>query len=201
MKFFCLIVFVAASGVSALAQTNSVLPMPHGPTRIDSDNADFDMAGHAAVYRGHVRVNDPQMKLTCASLKATLSPTEGRVNHIVAETNVVIDFVDEKGQRDHVTSDRAIYDYKIQSGVTNETVTFLGNAKIENAQTILTGEPIVWNRVDNSVTARNQKMIFKQNPDGALLNTNLPFSKTNLPPGTIQNIDRMIIPQGIPQNP
>jgi lipopolysaccharide transport protein LptA len=176
VKFFCLIVLIIAAGVSTLraqTNTNSVLPMPRGPTRIDSEGADFDMAGHKAVYHGNVRVDDPQMKLTSARLVADLPPAGGRVDHIVAETNVVIDFTDEKGQTMHATSDKAVYFYNVQNGATNETVTLTGNAKIENVQGWLTGEPIVWNRANNRVTAENQKMIFRQNSNG-MAGTNSP---------------------------
>jgi hypothetical protein len=40
-------------------------PAPRAPTLIDSDSADFDGNGHRHLSR-HVRVDDPQMKLTCA---------------------------------------------------------------------------------------------------------------------------------------
>ena len=77
---------------------------------ISSDSADFDLTGHEAIYRGHVRVDDPQMKLTCEQLIADVPQSGGHVNHIVAETNVVIDFMDNKGQTNHATGDKAVYD-------------------------------------------------------------------------------------------
>ncbi|MDD5139286.1 MAG: LptA/OstA family protein [Verrucomicrobiales bacterium] len=191
------------------AQTNDAdTPKPpRPPTLINSDSADFDLTARRAVYRGNVRVDDPQMTLTCELLTADLPHTGGLMKHIVAETNVVIDSVDEKGQTNHATSDKAIYDYNVQDGVTNETVTLTGNAKMENSQGTLTGEPIVWDRAKNRLTATNQKMVFNQNIASSLTNTNAPAAKTNLPPktsdwpitktntppGTIQNIDKMII--------
>jgi lipopolysaccharide transport protein LptA len=174
-KIFLILWFAAAAGSWSHAQTNTntVLQMPREPTRIDSDRADFDIAGHKAIYRGNVRVNDPQMKLTCAQLVADLPQPGERMNHIVAETNVAIDFVQEKNQTNHATSDQAVYLYNVQKGVTNETVTFTGHAKIETAQGWLTGEPIIWNRVNNSLTARNQKMIYRQTTtNAAAVNTN-----------------------------
>ena len=51
--------------------------LPRGPTLISSASADFDLAGHEATYRGHVRVDDPQMKLTCEKLIADV-PAGGR---------------------------------------------------------------------------------------------------------------------------
>lgn len=194
-----------AGGVLLHAQTNAATKPVRAPTRIDSERADFDLAGRHAVYRGNVRVDDPQMQLTCEELTADLPQTGGHINHLVALTNVVMDSVDDKGQTNHATSDKAVYIYNVENGVTNETVTLTGNAKVESAQGWMTGEPIVWNRANNSIHAENQKMILRQSLTTALVNTNapaaktnfppgttdLPLSKTNYPPGTIQNIDRI----------
>lgn len=192
MKIIHLIaLLVVAGGWNLRAQTNPTAAPAHAPTRIDSDRVDFDLNTHQAVYQGNVRVDDPQMKLTCTHLVVYLPESGGRPNRIVAETNVVIDFADEKSQKMHATSDKSVYVYAIQNGATNETVTLTGNAKVENAQGWLTGEPIVWDRASNHLTATNQKMIFRQNLDGAK-------TGTNLPPGTIQNIDRLTLPPSQP---
>ena len=98
-----------------------------------------------------MRVDDPQMKLTCEQLTADMPQAGGRPNHIVAETNVVIDFTDDKGQTNHATSDKAVYDLQVQDGVTNETVTLTGNPRrVENAQGTQAGDVIIWNRVNNN---------------------------------------------------
>jgi lipopolysaccharide transport protein LptA len=178
VKFFYLITLaVLSAGLDLRAQTNADAA---APTRIESDSVDFDLNLDArkAVYTGNVRVDDPQMKLRCARLTVNLPADGGRVDHIVAETNVVIDTTNANGQEMHATSDRAVYFYEVKSGVTNETVTLRGHAKVENAQGWLTGEPIVWNRANNSLSATNQKMIFRQNLDGAMTETNSPPNKT-----------------------
>ncbi len=92
---------------------------------------------------------------------------------------MVIDFTDDKGQTNHATSDKAVYNYNVQGAVTNETVTLTGNAKTENAQAILTGEPIIWNRVNGSLTATNEHTIFRQNLDSAMTETNSTAASTN----------------------
>ncbi|HXI71830.1 MAG TPA: LptA/OstA family protein [Verrucomicrobiae bacterium] len=209
MNKIYLIAGLVLAGGMLHAQTNvtDTPNPPRPPTLINSDHADFDLTVHRAVYWDNVRVDDPQMILTCVRLTADLPPSqaEAQLKHIVAETNVVIDSVDEKGQTNHATSDKAIYHYEIKNGVTNETVTLTGNARMQNSQGILTGEPIIWDRINNHLTAINQKMVVNQNIGSALINTNstphktnspprtpdLPLSKTNLPPGTIQNIDRI----------
>jgi lipopolysaccharide transport protein LptA len=197
--------FALASAGALVAQTNTNAQLsvtatnkpetaPRAPTRIDSDRVDFDTTARRAVYQGHVRVDDPQMKLTCAYLIADL-PVGGHVNHIVAETNVVIDFTDDKGQTNHATSDKAVYDYGVQNGVTNETVTLTGHPEVENAQGTLTGEPIVWDRANNHFSAVNETMIFRQNLDNTLLKTNPPAVKTNAPTGT--NPPAVLIPNDL----
>ena len=216
MKRFSLIVMAALCGWLVHAQTNATEPgspasattnapatppPPRAPMTIVSDKgADFDLNGHQAIFRGHVRVDDPELKLTCALLVADVPPAGGRPNHIVAETNVVIDFTDPKGQTNHATGDKAVYVYNVQNGVTNETVTLTGNPQMENAQGTQAGDVIIWDRASNKIHFENPHMIFRQNLNGAVANpnpapagTDTPvINKTNLPPGTIQNIDRMI---------
>lgn len=199
MKRFCLILIAALGGWSVPAQTNVTdsLPTPHGPTLITSDSADFDLGRHEATYHGHVRVNDPQMNLTCEQLVVGVPPAGGHVNQIVAQTGVVIDFLTDKGRTNHATGDKAVYAYSEQGGTTNETVILTGNAKVENEQGWLTGEPIVWDRQNNHLSASNQRMIYRQNFSGlaadtnpAAAGTNPPVRNlTNSPPGTVENTD------------
>lgn len=198
---------VLAGSLSAQTNVTDTPKPPRAPTLINSDHGEFDLTARRAIYYDNVRVEDPQMTLTCVRLTADLPQAQsgGQMKHIVAETNVVIYSVDEKGQTNHATSDKAVYDYNVEAGVTNETVTLTGHAKMENSQGTLTGEPIIWDRTRNRLTATNQKMVFNQNISSAMTNTNvaaaktnippkisdLPITKTNLPPGTIQNIDRI----------
>ena len=182
-KIYLIALLVTLGCGTSRAQTNgSVTPKPaRGPTLITSHRADFSNVARQMTYIGDVRVDDPQMTLTCAQLVADLPPDGGHIQHIVALTNVVIDSVDDKGQTNHATSDKAVYFYNVQNGVTNETVALTGSAKVENAQGWLTGEPIVWDRANNSLHAENQKMLFRQNISDVMTNTNSAASKTNRP--------------------
>jgi len=199
MKRFCLILIAALGGWSVPAQTNvtDALPAPRGPKLITSDSADFDLGRHQATYRGQVHVSDPQMNLTCERLVADVPQAGGHVNHIVAQTNVMIDFLDDQGHTHHATGDMAVYTYSEQGGTTNETVTLTGGAKVENEQGWLTGEPIVWDRQNNHLSALNQRMIYRQNFGGpaadtnpAAAGTNPPVRHpTNSPPATVENTD------------
>jgi lipopolysaccharide export system protein LptA len=148
---------------------------PRPPTKIDSDySADFDLTKRQAIYRGHVRVDDPEMKLTCGWLLAEVPQEGGRVNHIVAETNVVIDFTDPEGRTNHATSDKAVYVYNVENGVTNETVTLTGNPQMQNAQGMQAGDVIIWDRVNNRVHFDNPHMILRQSLNGTPAGSNSP---------------------------
>jgi lipopolysaccharide export system protein LptA len=185
---------VAEQNPPATAATNAPAaptpPPPRPPTRIESDNsADFDLNGRQAIYRGHVRVDDPEMKLTCGLLVADVPQAGGHPNRIVAETNVVIDFTDTKGQTNHATSDKAVYSYSVQNGVTNETLTLTGNPQMENAQGTQAGDVIVWDRANNRIHFENPHMVFRQNLSIAPPMTNSPPAQTNPPPGAVQGND------------
>jgi lipopolysaccharide export system protein LptA len=171
----------AAAEILALVTTNAPPPKPpppRAPTQIDSDRADFDyLNGRQAIYSGHVRVNDPRMTLTCAQLTVDLPPTGGRINHILAETNVVIDATDDKGATNIVTCDKAVYDYNVLGSVTNDTVTLTGNPQIVNAQGTNTADKIVWDRTNGHIRETNPHM-SGENLGGAGANTNgLPAPK------------------------
>jgi lipopolysaccharide transport protein LptA len=179
VKFFCFIAFFALANVRELpAQTNAPVA-PRVPTQISSESWFYDNTARQMIYRGHVHVDDPQMKLTCVWLIADLPQGGGHINHIVAETNVVIDFADDKGQTNHATSDKAVYDYNVQGTVTNETVTLTGRAQVENVQEMLKGEPIVWDRANNHFSAVNETMVFRQNLDNEIIRTNSTAANTN----------------------
>ncbi len=188
MKIIYLMALLALTGGGwSQAQTN----LKTAPTVITSKHGFYNNGNRQVIYTGNVQVDDPRMKLTCEQLIADLPPVGGHNNHLVALTNVVMDSVDEKGQTNHATSDMAVYDYKVVDGVTNETVTLTGNARVRSGQDWMTGEPIVWDRVNNSMRVENPKMILYQNSTNSLMNPNTSPSKTNFPPGTIQNIDRI----------
>ena len=165
---------LAVAGGLALAQTNAPAPQapPHQPTEISSDSADFDLNIHRAIYRGHVSVIDPKVKMQCELLVLDLPAAGGHLQNVNAETNVVIDFTDESGQTHHVTSARAVYAYNVAGAVTNETVTFTGNPKVESAESTILSEPLVWDRAANKFHFHNEIMTFRQNLNGFGVGTN-----------------------------
>lgn len=190
MKIFRFL-FAAALPLAAHAQTNlPVPPLPvmtntgpalvatnkpvaeRAPTEIFSDTADFDLKNRLGVYRGHVRVIDPQMKLTCDTLTAHVPASGGRPESIVASGNVKVEGADDHGRPVRVTSDKAIYHYKVANSVTNETITLTGNVYVDSAMFKGTGDPIIWDRVNDSIHVENQDMQIQ--PEIKKIGTNAP---------------------------
>jgi len=184
------ILLLLLGALPAPAQTNvttATLPTARGPTLISARTGDFDLNAREAVYRGHVRVDDPQMQLTCEQLSADMPQEGGHVSHIVAETNVVIDFMDNKGLTNRATGDKAVYIYSVQGGVTNETVTLTGDPQpqMEDGQgNTIVGDVIVWDRLSNHWTASNFKIIYRHSLINSPAATNA--APANPPPGTNQ---------------
>jgi lipopolysaccharide export system protein LptA len=204
MKTFSVIaLLVVTASLTACAQsnTNAAPPAPR-LLAIDSDSESIDGIGRTVAYRGNVRATDPDMKLTCELLVADLPRTGGRISHIVAETNVVIDATNSNGQAMHTTCDKAVYIFNVENGVTNETVTLTGNPQPRVIVPEGTNEAdvIIWDRANNGLKfIGNQHVVghesfsvgtdAKQRPAAT---TNESSGRiTNSPPGTIENVDRI----------
>ena len=192
MKTFCLIALVAVTaGLAARAQSNTNAAPPFlRVTDIYSDSADFDWLGHTATNRGNVRVIAPDMKLTCALLIADLPQSGGGLNHVVAETNVVLDAKDSNGKPIHATGDRAVYVYSVENGVTNDTVTLTGNPQpqVVVPEGTNVADVIVWDLANKSYHWFGNYH-FIANPDytPAAATNNPTAPKINLPTGADTN--------------
>ena len=166
-----LFLLVAACGGAAWAQTNLALPkgVPGQKTVITSDSGYYDNATRQLVYVGHVLVVDPRIKLQCDRLLVDVPEPGQPLKHLFAEateTNVVIDFVDEKQQNYHVTAANAVYAYGVVNSVTNETVTFTGTPghapRVVTSQGIINSEPLVWDRVARRFIFNHYSMELQQ---------------------------------------
>lgn len=154
----------------ALAATNA--PAVRPPTEIFSDTADFDLKNRIGVYRGHVRVTDPQMQMTCDLLTALVSTNGGRPESIIASGNVKVEGLDDRGRSVRLTCDKAVNLYQATSTATNDTITLTGNVHVDSALFKGTGDPIIWDRVSDTIHVENQDMQIQ--PEIKKAGTNLP---------------------------
>jgi lipopolysaccharide export system protein LptA len=167
MNKILLLLLAAGCGSVVWAQTNTSPAAKEPPQQeIGLHSAHFQYDGNARqlVYYDRVRATNAQGALTCERLTINLPPegsASSRPTNAVAETNVVIDFVD-RGDTNHLTCDKAIYDYRIVGGVTNETFTFTGHATNSSAKAWITGEPLIWDNVTGRFSGANSESHFKQ---------------------------------------
>jgi lipopolysaccharide transport protein LptA len=154
MKVFWNILFTFGAVAMLRAQTNSIPPpKPRAPTQIFSDKVEMDVKDRSAIYSGNVRVEDPQMKMTCELLTARMITNSTKIESIVAERNVVIDGIDNKGETSHGTADKLVYTFKIMNGVTNETIELTGKPQLTNTMGGFVGDPIKWDITSGRITA------------------------------------------------
>jgi lipopolysaccharide export system protein LptA len=172
-KFFVFSAVLAAGFVLALllnssaAETDSaaLAGTTTNRTTITSMAGDFFLKSNVFVYRGDVHVDNPQMKLRCELLVTEaprLKEDEGRFDRATAETNVVIDWVDDKGPN-HATAQKAIYTYTRTNTAmapsanwqTNAFIILIGNPVVTNVQGVFRSDPIVWDRIKDVITTTN----------------------------------------------
>jgi len=141
-------------------------PATNGDTIILSDNGFQGFYKvKTYIYTGNVRAYNPQMKLRCELLTIEAPEVEdGKFNRVTAETNVVIDWVDEHGTN-HATADKAVYTYVVTNLAklpetkyqTNSAVVLTASpyAHATFGQETLEGNPIVWDRAHDMIYTTN----------------------------------------------
>jgi lipopolysaccharide export system protein LptA len=171
---------LSATGAIVWAQTNQPAAKPgEQGVLIHSDSGYFDGLANQMVYLGHVMVTDHlRVTLNCERLTVDV-PKGGDPTNVVAETNVVIDLIDEQGQTNHVTAEKAVYAYLVVDSVTNQTVTFTGGnptPKVDNPRAIITGEPLFYNVRTKKFDGKDFSMLIKPQPGSGGTNGASPFN-------------------------
>ena len=174
---------MSLSCVPAWAQTNApAAATVEKELKINSDSFYFDGITNQLVYLGHVFViyNDKDT-LTCERLTVDFPADRGNPTKIVAETNVVVNVLDEKGQTNHITADKAVYSYQLLNpstnvvksitnvvyAVTNEIIQFSGGnqlPKLERGGSSLVSDVILYDLITRKAhgVGPHTEMKFKQ---------------------------------------
>jgi lipopolysaccharide transport protein LptA len=163
--------FPAATNAAAANVSTNKPARERPPLDIVSDSGYFDLKNRVFIYTNHVLVTDPQMKLTCEVLTVEApQTTNGKYNRVTAERNVVMDFRDDKGRNNHATADKAVYTDSITNSITgsvtnsitNNVVILTGNPVVTNLDGMMRGDPIVWDRIKNTVFTKDQETTIHQ---------------------------------------
>ena len=183
--FLCLLVSAAQAAQEtanplAIASTNAAAAAAalKSPIVITSRTSEVNLRSNVVVYLGDVRVTEDTMSLTSDFLVASMPQKGGRIERILAETNVVLNMTDERGQKVHGRGERLLYSYRATETETNEVVELSGNPVIETDQGKTSADVITFDRMTGRVRFQNPHMQIEQ--EGSL--TNL-LSPTSLLPG------------------
>lgn len=182
-----ILALVTTNHPAAAPATNRPPQRQRGPIIIKATGPSvFDMENHWVTYNENVCVKDPQMTLTCQWAKAEFSASWDQATNIVAVTNVVVDYIDPKGQKGRALGDKAVYLFQVQNGLTNETITLTGNPpEIEQGPDYtnhMTGSQIVYNVLTGRMIVSDSTIVFwpgTNSPSGSNSQSqnNLPFAK------------------------
>ena len=144
------------------AQTNAPDAAARTPTEIYSDTADFNTKTRVVIYRGHVRVDDSQMHLTCEVMTARTAEEGGHIENIVAEGNVIVDMVNQ-GQTNHATGRKLVYTYKVEYSVTNDMAVLTGDPRFEQGNSWMAADSISWERTTGNIFFTHPHGVSKNN--------------------------------------
>jgi lipopolysaccharide transport protein LptA len=92
----------------------------------------------AALFRGRVRIEHPQIKETCEELTMLTPPELGKAGRmVIAEPAVVFDVVDDQGRTFHGTGDRAVYTHRLTATLTNDLMELTGRPAVLAATNVV----------------------------------------------------------------
>ncbi|NLB55251.1 MAG: hypothetical protein GX811_05715 [Lentisphaerae bacterium] len=137
LSIFCVLSCIADTYAEEASETNKVADNPLQQTVITSTRLTYDKEKGFALFDENVVVEDPQLKMKCASLKIEFD-ADDNVVLLEAEGDVVM------AQDDKIAiGDRARYD------VIEGKVSLAGNPKVRRGGHEISGDTIVFWRNDN----------------------------------------------------
>jgi lipopolysaccharide export system protein LptA len=98
----------------------------------------------AALFRGHVRIEHPQIKETCEELTMLSPPELGNAGRmVIAEPAVVFDVVDDQGRNFHGTGEKAVYTHRTTTTLTNDLMELTGHPAVLEATNVVGRNSII----------------------------------------------------------
>ncbi len=123
---------------------------------------------NAALFRGHVRIEDPQLKETCEVMTMLTLPELGKDGRmIIAEPSVVFDVVDDQGRSFHGTGQKAVYTHRLTTTVTNDVMELTGQpAMLETTNVVGRNNIITLDLASHILTAPGKYTLRYTPPPG-----------------------------------
>ena len=118
------------------------------------------------LFRGHVRIEHPQMNWVCDEITMLTPPELGKAGRmIIAEPEVVFDVTDEKGQRFHGTGKKVVYTHRVTTTLTNDVVVLTGTpAMLEATNLVGRNDIIKFDLASYTITAPGKYKLWGAAP-------------------------------------
>ena len=192
MKTLLLLLLVALGAEIARAAQPAPLAVTNQNLLITAKTLRYDHTAGVAIYKGDVRVEDPEMIMNCGSMIVRLQtgPKPGATNNPAATatptnaapaaTNTAAaktmwEFDSRKISSVDAEQDVVIFLKKDKSKATGDKAVFTagtgmmeltGNSYIETENGYLVGDVIIWDRNANTLNATNPRTVLKSDLKG-----------------------------------
>ncbi|HEY9175403.1 MAG TPA: LptA/OstA family protein [Verrucomicrobiae bacterium] len=142
-----------------------------GPPTLITCN-EYELSPEAVAFRGRVRAEDTQMRLTCDTLTVKLSPGGTNVVGITADQNVVMSLIETNGQVTTATCAQAVY------AAADEVLELLGQPLVRRSDGSSFTAPVVkLNRATGTVSALGKARAVWLTPGNETNSPVLPFDR------------------------
>ena len=136
---------------------------------------EYFLTPDSGLFRGHVRIEHPQIKETCEDLTMLALPELGKDGRmIIAEPAVVFDVVDDQGRSFHGTGRKAGYTHRLTTTVTNDFMELTGNPAVLEATNIVGRNNIITLDLANHTLMAPGKYNLRGTLPAGVTNTFLP---------------------------
>ncbi len=154
------ITLLASVGLLRAETTNAPAVEQSGAT-IESKMAKFNYKTRETTYWGSVRVSVPPLQMRCDYLTARAPTNSSHPDSIVASSNVVVLVREPDGAIYTNWSDKAVYTFKPDGSLTNETLVLSGSPVVIKWETkSSTADEITWDIGHDSIFASNLQGVF-----------------------------------------
>ena len=139
---------------------------------------EYFLAAESGLFRGHVRIEHPQMNWVCDEITMLMLPTLGKSGRmIIAEPDVVFNFTDDQGQTFHGTGNKVVYTHRTTATLTNDLVELTGTpAMLESTNVVGRNNTINLDLATHKLTTPGKYLLLGSVPAGST--TALQPSKT-----------------------
>ena len=130
---------------------------------------EYFLTPDAALFRGGVRIEHPQMKWTCPEITMLSPPDLGKAGRmVIAEPGVVFDVTDDQGRSFHGAGDKAVYTHRITATLTNDIMELTGNPAVLEATNVVGRNKIITlDLASHTIVAPGRYKLWAAMPAGA----------------------------------